>query len=291
MLASLRTRELELHYHDDGPADGRPVVLLHGWPDAPDTWDQLLPGLHAAGYRTLRPYLRGFGPTRILQPGGPRSGQLGAIATDIIEFIRAVTQERVFLIGHDWGARCTYIIASQAPELLRRCAALSVGYGRGNGLSLRQAQNYWYQWFFNTPQGEQALAADRRAFCRYLWQAWAPDWRFDDATFERAAQAFDNPDWLEVTLHSYRQRWGLAAGDSRYYALERALSAEPPIRVPTLVLHGADDACNDPSTSAGREHHFVAGLRRLVLPGVGHFPQREAPTEVLAAITEWFAAA
>ncbi|MBB3102770.1 alpha/beta fold hydrolase [Azomonas macrocytogenes] len=285
-LRVLRTSRLEQHYADSGPAAGPVAVLLHGWPDAIATWASQVAALNDAGWRTLVPYLRGFGPNRFLAAATPRSGQLSAIATDILELVDALGVQRFAVIGHDWGARAAYILAALRPERVSHCVALSVGYGAPGPLSLRQAQNYWYHWYFAVPRGEAALRADRRALCQHLWREWAPGWAFDEALFADTAQAFDNPDWLAITLHSYRQRWGHAEGDPAYAEWEARLRGTPVITVPTLVLHGVDDCCNDPSTSASREY-FSGRYHRILLPGIGHFPQREAPAAVGVAILDW----
>ncbi|ACO78386.1 Alpha/beta hydrolase fold protein [Azotobacter vinelandii CA] len=285
-LRQLRTARLHLHYADSGPADGPVAVLLHGWPDSILGWSDLVAALNAAGWRTLVPFLRGFGPNRFLAPDTPRSGQACAIAADVEALADGLDIERFALIGHDWGARASYALAALRSERIERLVALSVGHAPPAPLGLRQAQNYWYHWYFALPRGEAALREDPRALCRHLWQSWSPGWAFPDSLFEAAAQAFDNPDWIAVTLHSYRQRWGFAAGDPAHATWEGRLAQGLPIPVPTLVLHGADDRCNDPSTSADASL-FVGRYRRLLLPGVGHFPQREAPETVSAAVLDW----
>jgi pimeloyl-ACP methyl ester carboxylesterase len=148
--------------------------------------------------------------------------------------------------------------------------------------------NYWYHWYMALPRGAALVRDDRLSFTRYLWDAWAaPGWRLDDAAFEETAGAFENPDWAEVTLTSYRHRWGLVTGDPRYVALEARLSPPPPISVPTLVIHGEDDRCNDPMTSAGKDRFFSGLYQRVLLPGVGHFPQREDPRGTAALLRDW----
>lgn len=277
------TDRLDLHFADEGPTSGPVALLLHGWPDAPQTWAPVAAALNAAGWRTLRPYLRGFGPTRFLSEETPRSGQITALAADALALADGLGIRRFAVIGHDWGARTAYVLAAIAPDRIRACIALSVGYGGSGQLALRQAQNYWYQWYFCLPQGAAALADDRRGFCRHLWQAWSPGWTVPDDMFAEAAAAFDAPDWLAVTLHSYRQRWGHAAGDPFYAPLEERIAALPPIQVPALVIHGAQDSCNDPATSQACDA-FLGPYARCLLPGVGHFPQREAPGQVSEAV-------
>ena len=245
--------------------------------------------LAEAGYRTLVPYLRGFGGTRFLDEDAPRSGQLTALGQDVIEFVDALGLGSFTLVGHDWGARAAYVAAALLPERVRGLVAISVGYGTNDPrqeLSFEQARAYWYQWYFGLDRGREALEADRRALCRELWETWSPGWRFDEREFEATASSFDNQDFVEVAIHSYRHRWGNAPGDPYHEDLEARLSEPPPISVPTTVLHGEDDGATLPETSAGKEHFFTGPYERLVLPGVGHFVQRERPEAVVEAVLE-----
>lgn len=276
---------LDVAYEDRGPPDGPCVLLLHGWPDDIRTWDGIVNALHSAGFRTIAPYLRGFGPTRFLSPNTARSGQLAALASDVIDFADALGIDRFSLVGHDWGARAAYILACTSPERVAACVAISVGWGTNDpeqSLTLPQTQNYWYHWLMALPRGASLIHADRRRFTRYIWDIWNPGWPVPGDVFERTAAAFDNPDWAEVTLHSYRVRWGHAEPDPRYAALEERLSSDPLISVPTLTLHGDSDPCNHPSTSENKDGLFKGFYRRTALPNLGHFPQRESPDAVLA---------
>jgi pimeloyl-ACP methyl ester carboxylesterase len=278
------TAQLHVGYEAAGPEHGAPLILVHGWPDDARTWDRLLPALHGAGFRTFVPWLRGCGPTRFRDAGAMRSGQLSALGRDLLEFADALGLGRFTVIGHDWGARAAYIAACLAPERVARLVAVSVGWGTNAAdqpMSLRQVQNYWYHWYMALPRGEALLRHDRRGFTRHIWDIWNPGWPVAEAEFTATAAAFDNPDWAEVVLHSYRSRWGLAPADPTCAALEARLAADPLIRVPALVLHGAADPANAPETSEGKEHLFAAAYSRVVLPGIGHFPQRQAPEAVL----------
>ncbi len=288
-LKSLKTPLLELHYLDSGPADAPAVILLHGWPDGAETWNAVIPALNAAGWRTIAPYLRGFGPNRFLDADTPRSGQITAIAQDVVDLADALELERYAVAGHDWGARTAYVLAAQEAPRVTHCVALSVGYGPA-ALTPRQAQNFWYQWFFALPQGEAALRADAHELCRHLWREWSPTWRESAAAFEQSAPALQNPDWLDITLHGYRHRWGLAEGDPRYAAREAAQASWPRIGVPTLVLHGEEDRCIAPASSLNRESHFGHSYARQAIAGAGHFPQREAPVQTARLIRDWLAA-
>ena len=168
--------------------------------------------------------------------------------------------------------------------------AISVGYGTNHpdqSLPIQQARNYWYHWYFCLPRGIELVRDSRRELCRFLWETWSPTWRHSTEEYNETAASFDNPDWADITIHSYRHRWDYAEGDPRYNELERRLSAMPLIKVPTLVLHGSADACNDPVTSADKERYFTNAYKRRVLPNVGHFPQREDPETVAKEIVAW----
>lgn len=290
--AIARTPGLEIAFEAHGPLDGMPVILLHGWPDDVRTWDRIAPGLAKAGYRVLVPWLRGFGPTRFRDPAAMRSGQLAALGRDLLDLADALGIDRFAVIGHDWGARAAYIAACLAPERLVGCAALSVGWGTNDPdqpLSLGQARNYWYHWLMALPRGERLVRDDRMAFTRYIWSIWTAEWTIADREFEVTAAAFDTPDWSDVVLHSYRVRWGLADPDPSCAELEARLRDDPTIHVPTLVIHGGADPCNAPATSEGRDAMFARGYQRHVLPGIGHFPQREAPDAVLDHLLSFLA--
>lgn len=293
-LAHARTPVLDIAYELSGPAGGAPLVLLHGWPDDARTWDAVLPALHEAGYETFTPYLRGYGPTRFISEETPRSGQLAALAQDVIDFADAMGLPRFRLVGHDWGARAAYIATAAAPDRIEALAALSVGWGTNDPaqkLSYKQSKNYWYHWFLALGRGEAALETDRRAFTRFLWESWSPYWAFPPSEFTATAESFDNPDWAAITLSSYRHRWGLAPGDPAYDALEAQVAADPVISRPTLTLHGDEDAANDPETSEGREALFSGRYERELILGAGHFPQREKPEETASALARFFASA
>lgn len=274
----VRTSELNVACEVSGPTDGQPVFLLHGWPDDPRSWDGVLPALHERGFRTYVPALRGFGATRFAGDDAPRFGQLSALGKDLLETMDGLGIERCNVVGHDWGARAAYIACCLAPERFSKCVAISVGWGTNDPdqpLSLRQAQNYWYHWLMALPRGERLVRDERRAFTRHIWSIWSPDREIGDAEFTATAASFDNPDWADVVLHSYRVRWGHAPVDPRLDDIERRLREDPVISVPTLVLHGGADPCNAPSTSEDKEGLFDGGYERIVMPGIGHFPQRE----------------
>ena len=276
---------LEVAYETGGPEHGPPVLLLHGWPDDVRTYDDVRPTLHAAGFRTFVPWLRGFGPTRFLSPSTPRSGQISAMAQDALDFADALRIDRFRIVGHDWGARIAYFLASLVPARVERMVTISLGWDPGPLMtpSLSQARNFWYQWFMATERGAEIVRTDGTAFARFQWTTWSPPGWFDEPDFAVTARSFQNPDWPAITLHSYRVRWGAAEPDPQYAEIERRQREIRTIDVPTLLIHGTDDRCVDASTSEGKERNFTAGYERRVIPGVGHFPARESP----ATVAEW----
>lgn len=291
MIQFLKTSRLNIAYHTYGETNiktnGKTIILLHGWPDDPLTWNAIIPGLVTANYRCITPYLRGCGLTNFLDSQTLRSGQLAALGQDIIEFIEGLEIGAVHLVGHDWGARIGYNIAALRPDLLHTLTALSVGYGTNNPqqkLSFSQVQQYWYQWFFATERGRETLTADRRGFIHYLWKLWCPHWNFNDDEFTATAKSFDNPDWVDITIDSYRNRWGISANDSDYEIIHQKLMTAPKIDVPTTVLHGGADGATLPETSANKEEFFLKDYQRFVIPKVGHFIQRESPQKVIEIV-------
>jgi pimeloyl-ACP methyl ester carboxylesterase len=286
----VETSLLTIAYEDRGPSGGFPVVLLHGWPDDVRTWDGVVARLNEAGFRTIAPYRRGFGPTRFRDGSTMRSGQLSALGGDVIEIAQALGLDRFAIVGHDLGARAAYIAATELSERVTLLVAISVGYGTNSSdqqLPLTQVKNYWYHWYFSLPRGIELVRNARRELAKFMWRTWSPAWQFSESDYSETADSLENPDWADVTIHSYRHRWGLAEGDPRYADLERRLALLPQISIPTLVLHGGADACNDPATSAGKEIFFTGRYERKLLPNLGHFPQRENPKIVAQEIIAW----
>jgi len=287
--ASVRTPSLEIGYEEQGPAAGPAVILLHGFPDDVRAWDGVAAPLAAQGCRVLVPSLRGYGPTRFLDPAAPRMAQQAAIGQDLLDFMDALGLERASLAGYDWGGRAACIVAILAPRRVRALVTIG-GYNVQNTLrhsapaSAEEERAYWYQWYFNTERGRAGLEANRRDICRLLWREWSPGWRFDDATFEQTAAAFDNPDFVPVVIHSYRHRHLNAPGDPHLDAIERRLAERPRIEVPTVILHGRDDGVDRPRRSESHLAQFPDGTERRVVPDAGHFMPREQPGAVVAAL-------
>lgn len=283
------TPVLRIAYDVGGAADAPPVMLLHGWPDDPRTYGGIAPALQKAGLRTIVPYLRGFGPTSFLSADTMRSGEMVAMAQDALDLADALKLERFAVVGHDWGARIAYVLAAVFPERVTRIVPMSVGWQPGELATpgLEQVRKYWYQWFMATQRGEDAVRRDPKAFARIMWETWAPaDW-FADGEFEATARSFANRDWVDITLHSYRVRWGEADKDPRYRDLDARAKSAQTIAVPTLMIQGAADGVTLASSTAGKDRYFTAGYARHVLDGVGHFPTRENPAAVSALVADF----
>jgi pimeloyl-ACP methyl ester carboxylesterase len=288
-VPTARTATLEIGYEEQGRGAGDPVILLHGFPDDVRAWDEVAAPLAASGHRVLVPYLRGYGPTRFLDPGAPRMAQQAAIGQDVLDFMDALGIERATLAGYDWGGRAACIAAILAPARVRGLVTIG-GYNVQNTLapprpvSAVEERAYWYQWYFNTERGRVGLEKNRRDICRLLWHEWSPGWRFDDATFERTAVAFDNPDFVPLVIHSYRHRHGNAPGDPRLEPIERRLAERSRIAVPSVILHGRDDMVDPPWHSERHPALFPDGTERHVVADAGHFLPREQPGAVVDAL-------
>lgn len=290
-LEHIRTSVLEIACEQAGPVDAVPVVLLHGFPYDPRAFDDVASIVNAAGLRTIVPYLRGYGGTRFLSADTMRSGEQAAIGCDLLELLDALKIREAVLAGFDWGARAACIVAALWPERVR---GLLTGGGYqiqniaafGQPADPESERRWWYQYYFHTERGRAGLAANRYELCRLLWRLWSPGWEFNEASFARTAASFANPDFVEVVIHSYRHRHGNAAGDPRYEAVEAQLAAQPRIKVPTIVIHGALDDVGPPQTAAGHEKFFTGGYDRRVLEQVGHNPPQESPQAFAQAVLE-----
>jgi pimeloyl-ACP methyl ester carboxylesterase len=288
MIQFIDAGVLRVAYAESGAPDGWPVVLLHGFPYDIHAYDSVAPALAAQGARVIVPYLRGFGPTRFLAPDTLRSGQQAALGTDLLALLDALGIATAVLAGYDWGGRAACVVAALWPERVRGL----VSYNSYNIQNVAKSAEpgtpeneygIWYQYYFHSERGRAGLLKDRRAFCRLLWRLWSPTWRFDDATFEQSAAAFDNPDFVEVVIHSYRHRFGLVAGDPALETLEARLAAQPKITVAAVTLDGADDGIR-PGGTAAHAARFTGRHEHRVIADAGHnFPQ-EAPDAFVDAI-------
>ena len=291
MIKTVRTKLLEIAYLERGPSGGAPVILLHGWPSDVHDFDDAAAALAADGCRVLVPWLRGYGPTRFLDPSTPRSGQQAALGADVRDFMDALAIDRAVLAGYDWGGRAACVVAALWPERVRALVSIN-GYAiqniptSGKPASAAQEHRYWYQWYFHTPRCRTGLTQNRRDIARLLWQLWSPNWQFDDATFDATAASFDNPDFVDVTIQSYCHRYGNAPGDPAYEALEQKLATLPLISAPTIVLHGEADGVGPVAGSAGHARFFTSHYERRVVPVAGHFLSRERPDTVVHAVRD-----
>ncbi len=250
--------------------------------------------LAKAGYRALSVYLRGYGPTRFLDPAAPRTAEQAAIGQDVIDFADALTLPRFAVAGYDWGGRAACIAAALHPERVR-AAVIIGGYSiqntvtrSTNASSPAAARRLWYQWYFNTEAGREGLKQNRRGLCELLWREWSPTWRFSDDMYSRTAASFENPDFVDCVIHSYRHRNFNAPGEVRFLELERLLATRPAINVPTILLHGGDDAFGSPSAeiTPGERVSFPALVDKRIVAGAGHFVPHEKPEPVAAALID-----
>jgi pimeloyl-ACP methyl ester carboxylesterase len=287
---TIQTPVLTIAYEDRG--QGFPIILLHGFPDDVRAFDGVTPPLVKAGYRVLVPYLRGYGPTRFRDSTAPRMGEQAAIGQDLVDFADALKLPQFAVAGYDWGGRAACIAAALHPDRVRAAVLIS-GYTIQDVFAAPRPaapeveQALWYQWYFNTERGRAGLAANRRSFCRLLWQLWSPTWHFNDEIYNRTAASFDNPDFVDVVIHSYRHRNGNAPGEARFLQMEHELAERPKIQVPAIELHGADDGvARPPADSPAESAMFTKLVARHVVAGAGHFLPREKPDAVSSALLE-----
>jgi len=290
---TIQTPALDIAYEESGPAQGFPIVLLHGFPDDVRAWDQVATPLVKAGHRVLVPYLRGYGPTRFRDAAAPRMAEQAAIGQDLVDFADALGLTRFAVAGYDWGGRAAGIAAALHPDRVR-AAVLIGGYSIQNTVAPSPPgtpegeRALWYQWYFNTERGRAGLEANRRGICRLLWETWSPTWHFTDETFNRTAVSFDSPDFVSVVIHSYRHRIGNAPGEPRFLEMERRLAERPKIQVPSITLYGGDDALarSAPEANAAERSSFTTLVARRVVAGAGHFMPREKPDAISGALLE-----
>jgi len=280
---------LRIAFREYGSVDGWPCLLGHGFPYDVHAYAEVAPMLANAGARVVVPFLRGYGPTRFLSPDTPRSGEQAALGADLLALMDSLGIERAVLAGYDWGGRAACIIAALWPE---RVQALVSGNSynihdvphSGEPLPPEEEQMLWYQYYFHSERGRRGLERNRRELAQYLWRLWSPNWNFDEATFARTAEAFDNPDFVDVVIHSYRVRFGLAPGDPAVAHIETRLVAQPPITVPAITIDGDADGVN--SGTAHHAHKFTGPHEHRVFVGMGHNMPQERPAEWAQAVLD-----
>jgi pimeloyl-ACP methyl ester carboxylesterase len=282
---------LNVGYIDAGPADGPAVILLHGWPYDIYSYADVAPALASSGYRVIIPYLRGYGSTRFLSADTVRSGQPVAVAADIVALMDALKIEKATLAGYDWGARTANIIAALWPERCKAMVSVS-GYLIGSQeagkmpLPPKAELQWWYQFYFVTERGREGYAKYRHEFSKLIWQIASPKWAFDDATFDRSAAAFDNPDHVDVVVHNYRWRMALAEGEAKYDGLEKKLAAFPAIPVPTITMEGDANGAPHPEPATYAKKFSGKYEHRLIAGGIGHNLPQEAPQAFAQAVID-----
>lgn len=288
-LKHINAGVLDVAYTDTGAREGTPVILLHGFPYDIHSYDEVTPRLVATGCRVITPYLRGYGPTRFLSPDTLRSGQQAVLGKDLLDLMDALEIPSAVLGGYDWGGRAACIVAALWPERARGLVSCN-GYNMQNiATSGRPAppemeHKFWYQYYFHGERGRAGLEANRHAYCKLLWRLWSPNWNFDDATYEQTAVSFENPDFVDVVIHSYRHRYALVPGDGSVEEIEAQLAEQPKVSVPTVAMDGSGDGVIPEQGCAGHERFFTGPYRREVIPSVGHNLPQEAPEEFAQAV-------
>lgn len=289
MLRRVSAGAVDVAYLESGPADGWPVVLLHGFPYDIHAYDEVAPLLASQGARAIVPYLRGYGPTRFRSPTTPRSGEQAALGSDLLALLDALEIRSAALAGYDWGGRAACVVAALWPERAR-CLVSVNGYNiqdiarSAQPLPPEAEHRYWYQYYFHGERGRAGLRQNRRELCRLLWRLWSPEWAFDEATFARSAESFDNPDFVDVVIQSYRHRFALAPGDPAYEEVERRLAAQPTIAVPTVTLDGDADGVVPDAPAARHASRFTGRREHRIVPGAGHNLPQEAPEAFADAV-------
>jgi len=283
---------LNIGYEEHGDASGFPIILLHGFPYDIRSFDGVIAPLVEAGHRVIVPYLRGYGPTSFLDPDAPRMAEQAAIGQDVVDLAAALGINRMALAGFDWGLRAGCITSILHPEMVAGFVAMG-GYSVQNTVQKEQPApafreaRMWYQWYFNTEQGRVGLEENRRDIIRHLWETWAPTWDYTDEAFNLSAPSFDNPDFVDIVLHSYRHRHMNAPGEDRFIEVELNLAEGPPVTVPSIVLRGADSGLGAPSQDpSADERNFTQLVARRIVSGAGHDLPVQRPDAVSAALLE-----
>jgi pimeloyl-ACP methyl ester carboxylesterase len=283
--------DLDVGYAELGPADGEAVILLHGWPYDINSYADVAPLLAKQGYRVIVPHLRGYGSTRFLSTDTPRNGEPAALASDVVALMDALHIPRATLAGFDWGARSADIVAALWPQRVKALVSVS-GYLIGSQEAGRKPLppaaelQWWYQFYFATDRGQQGYAQYTRDFARQIWQLASPQWKFDEATFQRSAAALDNPDHVAITVHNYRWRLGLAEGEARYAALEQRLAQFLAIGVPAITIEGDANGAPHPKPETYAAKFTGKYEHRTFTGGIGHNPPQESPAEFARAVID-----
>ena len=283
---------LEIAYTETGPADGLPVLLLHGFPYDVHAYDEVAGILTASGFRCVVPFLRGFGATRFLSESSPRSGEQAALGADLLVLLDALAIQTAILGGYDWGGRAACIVSALWPDRVLGLVSCGTGYNiqdiaqAVNPAPPEQEARFWYQYYFHSERGRTALEQNRRGVCEFIWKIWSPTWAFDGPTFDRTATSFDNPDFVEIVIHSYRHRFGGIPGDPAFAQIEARCAEQPDITVPTIVLQGGNDGVDPPASIDHDEPHFKGAYERRIVPGAGHNLPQEAPEAFASAILD-----
>jgi len=290
-LKQINAGALNISYAEIGPLGGEPVILLHGWPYDIHSYVDVAPLLAAAGYRVIIPYLRGYGSTRFLSGDTPRNGQQAVVAVDIVALMDALHLDKPILAGFDWGGRTADVIAALWPERCKALVSVSgylIGSQKANEAPLppKAELAWWYQFYFATERGELGYDKNRYEFNKLIWHLASPKWNFDDATFDRTAAAFDNPDHVAIVIHNYRWRLGLAQGEPQYDALEARLAKGPQISVPTITLEGDANGAPHPTAEAYRTKFSGRYAHRVIAGGIGHNLPQEAPRAFAQAVID-----
>jgi pimeloyl-ACP methyl ester carboxylesterase len=289
ILRQINAGDLSIAYEESGNAHGTSIILLHGFPYDIRAYDEVTKLLSNENCRIIVPYLRGFGPTKFLSPRAVRSGQQAALANDLIALMDALSIQKAIVGGYDWGGRACCIVSALFPERI-------IGLVSVAGYNIQNIAKYsepaapeiemlnWYQFYFHSERGRLGLTKYRKELCRLLWNNWSPTWKFDDSTFDATAVSFNNPDFVDVVVHSYRHRYGLANGDPTFEAIEKSLQKQPTIKVPAIILDAEADGV-EPFLGTGKDaSYFIAGYERRVAKGIGHNVPQEAPSEFAQAI-------
>jgi len=288
----VQTPMLNIGYEEHGDASGFPIILLHGFPYDIRSFDGVIAPLVEAGHRVIVPYLRGYGSTSFLDPDAPRMAEQAAIGQDVVDLAAALGINRMALAGFDWGLRAGCITSILHPEMVAGFVAMG-GYSVQNTVQKEQPApafreaRMWYEWYFNTEQGRVGLEENRRDIIRHLWETWAPTWDYTDEAFNLSAPSFDNPDFVDIVLHSYRHRHMNAPGEDRFIEVELNLAKGPPVTVPSIVLRGADSGLGAPSQDpSADERNFTQLVARRIVSGAGHDLPVQRPDAVSAALLE-----